>query len=111
MKNTPVLTVSVKDPKNELFNRQALSITSANKKGKFDILPFHSNFISLIKDFVIVREENQKMITFPLDTGVLKVNNDKVTINGVDYTRNFYIQNVCIHIIVRYPEVRLLVLL
>ncbi len=78
--NASLLTVSVKGPKNELFNGEAISITSVNKKGKFDILPFHINFISLISDYVIIREENKKEITFPLEKGVLRVYGDKVNI-------------------------------
>ena len=78
--NNNLLTVSVKGPKTELFNGRAFSITSINNKGKFDILPFHINFITLIKEYVIIREENKKEVTFPLDSGVLKVNEDKVKI-------------------------------
>jgi F0F1-type ATP synthase epsilon subunit len=77
---TPLLTVSVKGPKNEMFNGQALSITSVNKKGKFDILPFHINFITLIKDYIIIREENNKEITFPLENGILKAKGDRIKI-------------------------------
>lgn len=78
--NTHLLTVNVKDPKSQVFQGEVLSITSTNKKGRFDILPFHSNFISLIKDFVIVREQNKKEITIPLKSGVLRVSGDKVNI-------------------------------
>jgi F0F1-type ATP synthase epsilon subunit len=80
MKSNYHLTVTVKGTKSELYNGPALSVTSVNKKGKFDILPFHINFISLIKDYVIIRKENKKEITFPLETGVLKANEDKVKI-------------------------------
>ncbi len=75
-----LLTVTIKDPKSQIFNGEVLSITSTNKKGKFDVLPLHSNFISLIKDFVIVREQNKKEITIPLQSGVLRVGGDKVNI-------------------------------
>lgn len=75
-----LLTVTVKNTKSELFNGRAFSITSVNKKGKFDILPFHINFITLIKEYIIIREENKKEITFPLDSGILKVNEDKVKV-------------------------------
>lgn len=78
-KNKP-LTVSVKGPKNELFSGSALSVTSVNNKGKFDVLPFHINFISLIRDYVIIREQGKKEITLPLTTGVMRVFEDKVNI-------------------------------
>lgn len=78
--NTSLLTVSLKGPKKELFNGRAVSISSVNKKGKFDILPYHINFITLIKEYVTIRDENNKELTFPLENGVLKVTEDKVKI-------------------------------
>jgi F0F1-type ATP synthase epsilon subunit len=80
MDHNKLLTVSVKGPKNELFTGTALSVTSINKKGKFDVLPYHTNFISLIRDYVIIREQNKKEITLPLQTGVMRVFEDKVNI-------------------------------
>lgn len=80
MDHNKLLTVSVKGPKNELFTGTALSVTSINKKGKFDVLPYHANFISLIRDYVIIREQNKKEITLPLETGVMRVFEDKVNI-------------------------------
>ena len=75
-----LLTVTVKGPKNEEFNGSALSITSINKKGKFDILPYHASFITLIKDYVIIQQPDKKEITFPLTNGIIKVYEDKVNI-------------------------------
>lgn len=79
MKNK-FLSVVVKGSKREEFNGSAESVTSVNKKGKFDILPYHSNFITLIKDYVIIREPNNKQVTLPLQTGIIKVHEDKVSI-------------------------------
>ncbi|HVF69460.1 MAG TPA: hypothetical protein VNA13_02740 [Xanthomonadales bacterium] len=75
-----LLSLTVKDPNKLMFKGEVLSITSLNNKGKFDVLPYHANFISLIKDFLIVREKNKKEITIPLKTGVIRVNNDNVNI-------------------------------
>ena len=80
MDDKKLLTVTVKGPKNEEFNGTAISITSTNEKGKFDILPYHANFITLIKDFVIIQQPDKKQITFPLTNGVIKVYEDKVNI-------------------------------
>jgi F0F1-type ATP synthase epsilon subunit len=75
-----LLTVSIKSPKREEFNGLAHSITSTNSKGKFDVLPFHTNFITLIKEYIIIREQNNKEITFPIQSGIISVNEDKVHI-------------------------------
>ena len=80
MTKTNLLTVTVKSTKREEFKGLARSVTSTNARGKFDILPYHASFITLIKDFVIVREENNKEITFPLTSGIVKVYEDNVHI-------------------------------
>lgn len=80
MNSDKLLTVTVKSPKREEFKGQAHSITSLNAKGKFDILPYHTNFITLIKEYVIIREANNKEITFPLASGIIKVSEDNVHI-------------------------------
>ncbi len=40
------------------FEGEALALTSVNDKGKFDVLPNHANFISLIKDYVIIKKKD-----------------------------------------------------
>jgi F0F1-type ATP synthase epsilon subunit len=74
------LTVTVKSTKKEEFNGLARSITSTNYKGKFDILPYHTNFITLIKEFIIIREQNNKELTMPIQSGIIRVYEDKVNI-------------------------------
>jgi hypothetical protein len=73
------LAVSIKDKDKALFNGQASAVTSLNDKGQFDILPKHANFISLIKDWIIVYSGGTKQ-TFPLKKGILKVQADKVSV-------------------------------
>ena len=51
-----VLQVKIISPTQTIFEGEAVSISSVNSLGKFDILPFHANFISLVrKDPIIVR--------------------------------------------------------
>ncbi len=73
-----LLTVSVKGANRQEFQGLATSVTSLNNKGKFDVLPYHANFITLIKDYVIIQQQDKKQITFPLSTGIIKVQGDKV---------------------------------
>jgi len=75
-----VLTVTVKSPGKTVFSGPAQAVTSTNEKGTFDILPFHTNFISLIKDTVIIHQENQKEMKITLQTGIIKVYEDTVHI-------------------------------
>lgn len=78
--NTKLLNITVKDPKSVTFSGTALAVSSRNTGGKFDILPYHSNFISLIREAVIIHQENKKQITIPLQNGIIKVHNDTVKI-------------------------------
>lgn len=61
-----------------LFNDEVKSVTSKNDTGIFDILPEHSNFISLVSSPLIIRKPNgeKKEITFT--NGLLKVKDSNV---------------------------------
>lgn len=75
-----LLTVTVKSPGQTVFSGWAKAITSVNEKGIFDILPYHSNFISLIKEKVIIHQEDNKEMNIQLETGIIKVYEDTVRI-------------------------------
>jgi F0F1-type ATP synthase epsilon subunit len=66
------LTVMIMTPEKVLFTGEATSVSSINDTGPFDILAGHSNFISLIKDSLIVRLEKGEYKTH-LSHGVLRV--------------------------------------
>ena len=74
------LTVTIKRPERSEFLGKASALTSINMRGQFDILPYHSNFITLIKDKVTVHLENKQPITYSLQSGIIKVSGDKVTV-------------------------------
>ena len=44
------LHVTILSPRQTLFEGQALALSSKNSSGKFDILPQHANFITLIEN-------------------------------------------------------------
>ncbi len=46
---TQTLHVTILSPRETIFEGQALSISSKNSAGKFDILPQHANFITLVE--------------------------------------------------------------
>lgn len=50
------LKVKILSPTQTIYDGEALSVSSTNSTGKFDILPYHANFITLIqKNPVILR--------------------------------------------------------
>lgn len=63
------------------FEGDAVAITSVNDKGKFDVLPNHANFISIIKDYVIIKKKDGQDQKIELrGPTVLRVWKDKVDI-------------------------------
>lgn len=61
-----------------IFNEDVKSITSRNDTGIFDILPEHSNFISLITSPLIVRKLDGQKQEVPFISGLLKVKDNTV---------------------------------
>ncbi|MBI2621940.1 MAG: hypothetical protein HYW63_04855 [Candidatus Levybacteria bacterium] len=75
----PKIHVTVKNRENVFFDGDVSAVTSFNDVGIFDILPRHENFISLIKDKIILHKgEAQREIK--INQGVLKAINNKVSI-------------------------------
>lgn len=75
-----MLKVVVRDPDELVFDGPAHSVTSYNEKGLFDVLPIHENFITIIKDKVIIRPEEGEIKEIALEKGILKVEENKVEI-------------------------------
>lgn len=61
-------------------NEEVFAVTSINKKGLFDILPEHENFISIIKDRIIVHKKRNDKQEIKIETGILEVTDNKVNI-------------------------------
>jgi len=62
------------------FEGEAKSVSSYNELGEFDILPRHTNFITLIsKNLTIIKPDNEKL-NYQFERGVLEVNKNKVNI-------------------------------
>jgi F0F1-type ATP synthase epsilon subunit len=76
---TPTLHVNIKNKENVLYEGEVTAVTSFNDLGLFDVLPMHENFISLIKNKVILHK-NKAQKEFRVDSGVLKVRDNKVNI-------------------------------
>lgn len=75
-----ILTVNIKRPDRVEFIGSAKAVTSTNMKGTFDVLPYHSNFISLIKEKVTVHILEGEPISYTLQAGIIKVTGNNVTV-------------------------------
>ena len=78
MLETPILTVIIRNKDKVLYSGQAFAISATNDKGPFDILAEHENFISTIKDKVIIRPTTKEKTEIQIENGLLRVYKDKV---------------------------------
>ena len=77
----PVLQVKIVSPKGTLFYDSALSVSSTNTAGKFDILPWHANFITIVNNVpIIIRKVNKEEANFKFPLAIIYVTQDKVNI-------------------------------
>ena len=56
------------------------AVTSINEVGPFDILPYHSNFICLVQDYIYLWQNEKKVVDMKITKGILKVQNNRVLI-------------------------------
>jgi F0F1-type ATP synthase epsilon subunit len=75
-----VITVVVRNKDKILFSGQAYAVTAINEKGPFDVLAEHENFISLIKDKIIVHKTPKEQLEIQIANGIVRVYKDKVYI-------------------------------
>jgi F0F1-type ATP synthase epsilon subunit len=73
------LDLTVRNRDDIIFSGKVDSITSYNTKGRFDVLPSHANFISLLEKYLIYKSaDGEKNI--PIKNGILKVDKNKVKV-------------------------------
>lgn len=72
--------VTVKSKEKILYDGVAHTVTSKNERGVFDILPLHTNFITLISEIIIIDKGLATEQKFEIEKGVLYVVSNKVDI-------------------------------
>lgn len=63
----------IRDREKIIFEGDVANVSSSNKKGIFDILDHHANFIALIGEQLIVRNLDGSKKEYPIDSGIVKV--------------------------------------
>lgn len=74
------LTVSIMNSEQVLYAGEVTAISSYNDLGLFDILPLHTNFITLIKDAVIIKELTGAKKEIKIAKGVLRAKANQVEV-------------------------------
>lgn len=69
----PPLSVIVRNREGILFQGNIVSLSGTNEKGIFDILPLHSNFISLIDQTITLKTVGGEIKQIDVPSGVLRV--------------------------------------
>ena len=70
--------VTVRNRTKVLFDDDAKSVTSKNDTGVFDVIPQHSNFISLISTPLVIRTLDGQKHEITFNNGLLKVKDGTV---------------------------------
>ncbi len=65
--------LKVRTRQNMLFEGPISSLSSVNETGKFDVLIKHANFISLIKDYLIINLIDGKKREIKVENAILRV--------------------------------------
>ncbi|NTU46081.1 hypothetical protein HGA88_00450 [Candidatus Roizmanbacteria bacterium] len=73
------LTVFVRTPEAVVFEGNAASVSSWNQQGRFDILTYHENFITLISQYVEV-QVGKVTHKWEVSHGVIKAENNTIKI-------------------------------
>lgn len=76
-----LLKVRVSSPEEIIFTGEALAVSSTNSFGKFDILPFHANYVTIVENQPItIRLLNKQFLTFKFPLAIIYISQNKVGI-------------------------------
>lgn len=77
--NQGFLRVQARAPFQVYYQGNALTVTASNKVGKFDILPGHADFFSVIDpDSEVIIGTEKEDISINVSNGIVCVKNDEV---------------------------------
>lgn len=76
-----LLHVRIVSPQELLLDTEADSVSSKNVQGKFDILPLHANFLTVIEgEPIIIRKKGEKIKEFKFPISIIFTTKNKVNI-------------------------------
>lgn len=75
-----LLKVTVRSRQGLVFDGHIFAVSSRNSKGVFDVLPRHTNFVSMITDKVVLRRPDGRKDELRVNSGVMVVENNQVKI-------------------------------
>lgn len=77
----PKLQIRIATPRETIYEGEAISVSSTNVDGDFDILPLHANFVTFIQDKkVIIRPPQGQPKEFNLEFAIVYNKDNKINI-------------------------------
>lgn len=74
------IKVMIRDSQKIVLEEQVFALSSKNKKGVFDVLPEHANFICLCEEFLMLHKLNGEKRQITISGGLLKVSRNSVSV-------------------------------
>ncbi|OGC99985.1 hypothetical protein A2701_00890 [Candidatus Amesbacteria bacterium RIFCSPHIGHO2_01_FULL_47_34] len=74
------LKVTVRSRQGLVFEGELGAVSSYNQKGPFDVLPLHTNFVTMISKRVVLHRADGKREEIIVDNGVLLVEKNEVKV-------------------------------
>lgn len=75
-----LLNISIRSRSKVVFDGHVHSLTSINDKGEFDVLPMHANFVTLIKDYIILDKGWETERKLDIRTGLMNTLQDRIDV-------------------------------
>jgi F0F1-type ATP synthase epsilon subunit len=75
---TTQLSVKARAPFHVFYEGPAKSVSGANSVGKFDVLPGHADFFSVMIPGDVIIETDKEPLVFAVSSGIITVRNDEV---------------------------------
>lgn len=76
----PLFDLVIRNKQGIVYNDKVEAVSSKNAKGSFDILPQHENFISIIKENIVIHKKLNQNQEIKIENGILRVYKNKVNI-------------------------------
>ena len=74
------LNAEIRSRSGLVFSGELESLSSVNLVGPFDILPGHTNFVSMIKEKLVLRKGKSEQQEVGVENGVMIVEDNKVRV-------------------------------
>jgi F-type H+-transporting ATPase subunit epsilon len=77
---TKPLILVVRTPEKTIYEGEAHAVSSVNERGPFDVLAAHQNFITLIREKLVITDTAGEKQEVPVQGGVMRVHENEITI-------------------------------